>query len=51
MIRRYTFNSSVKFLTNVGAEDRMHVLVELLIEVAITVEVFLKDQVLGMLSP
>ena len=50
-IGRYMLNLIVKFLTNGGAEDRMHVLVELLVEVAIIVEVSLEDQVLSMLSP
>ena len=51
VIGRHTLNLIVKFLTNSGVEDRMHVLVELLVEVAITVEVSLEYQALGMLSP
>ena len=38
-------------MANGGAEDMMHVLVQMLVEVAITIEVPLEDKVLSMLGP
>ena len=41
----------VEFLTNGGAEDMMHVLVQALVEVGVAVEIPLEDKALSMLGP
>ena len=51
VVMRDTFNPTVEFLANGCTKDRVHIIIETLIEVAIAIKVALKNQLLCMLCP